>query len=137
MKVPMLDSTELKKIEAAEEKVLEATTLIKESERKIQQEEKRILSMEQEILKHIDAHPVRTLARGGLTKKEVQILHNFFVKKLSKHRLLLTIIITFGVVMVWRGFWEITSVLPFLSSPIVCLIVGFLVLWGVKTYTEL
>jgi hypothetical protein len=137
MKVFSISETELEKIENAEVEVLKATEVIKESEHRIQEEEKQILILEEQILKQIKHHPIRTLARGGFTRKELQILHKVFVRKLAKHRLVFTVIITFGVVLIWRGFWEVTAVLPLLSSPIVCLIVGFIVLWGVKKYTEL
>lgn len=52
----------------------------------------------------------------------------------AHHKVLFTLLIFCGVVLVWYGVWGIVSVTPFLKDPLCSLVAGVVVLVGTGTF---
>ena len=108
-----------------EKQILKQTEKIERAEDQILQEEKKILAAEKEIIK------------SGLQTTSLPILRSVLVKKISRHKLLFALVATIGMVLIWRGTWHTVDELPILNISLVSLLVGVLVLWFLKKYTDL
>jgi hypothetical protein len=112
-------------------------------QKQILAEEKTIEKLEKEILQHEDKLITEkkqiggNISANGKLMVSLQSRRHLFVRKFARHKFFYTMAISIGVVLVWRGIWEITSKLPILSESIVALIVGIGILWAVERYTEL
>ncbi len=133
----MARSSEINKLKSIERRLLKETERIEESEEKIEKEEKKISHIETDIIKSIKKQPVRALMKNGFTQKELGYLHKLLVYKIARHRYIFTLLITLGIVLIWRGFWEITETLPLLSYPIIALLSGILIIWLTERITHI
>ena len=101
-------------------------------------EEDQILKTEHSILAEetVLEHEVKSL------EKKISVLNAFeshrkrVVRRLAKHKFIFSILVSLGVVLVWRGIWDITSVMPVLKDSFVALIVGFAILWYLEKFSE-
>ncbi|MBI3485591.1 hypothetical protein HY025_01455 [Candidatus Daviesbacteria bacterium] len=128
---------QLETISKEEARILKETEKIEEAEERIKQEEKEILESEQKILATAKEHPLKTLVRHGLSRRGIGFIRATYLKRLSKHRFIYALIVLFAIVLVWRGFWETTSLVPFLANPVIALLIGIGLLWILKKYTNL
>jgi hypothetical protein len=128
---------DLEFVKKAERKILEEAGRIEELEEQIQDKEKEILRAERKVLSEIDRSPFQAFRGGVLTKRQFAWLKKVVIRRIAKHKFLFSLFVMFGVVLVWRGVWELSSMIPILSSSFVALAVGILVLWLVNKYTEL
>lgn len=128
---------DLKDISKEEVRILAETEKIEKSEEKIKQAEKEILASEQKILATAKEHPLKTLVRHGLSRRGIGLIRATYLKRLAKHRFIYALVVFFAIVLVWRGFWETTSLVPLLAEPVVALLVGVGLLWILKKYTNL
>ncbi len=92
---------------------------VKKEELKIVKEEKKIREEEKEIKQEI---------RGSG-------FQDLFVSRLRKHRFINTLLVTIGVVLVWRGLWDVSERL--IESSVVSLVLGLVLLWGIKKFSDL
>lgn len=67
-----------------------------------------------------------------LQNKEKRYMNDF---KLH-HKILFAFIVFFAINLVWYGMWDIVSMLPILSNPVVALIVGGIILIGTGYFYE-
>ena len=121
-------TSEDKTIIKEEEKLEKDISKIEDIEDEIEDHEKEIIGLEKNILKHSSSKKF---------PKEFKFLKALFLKRIAKHRLLYTLAISLGIVLVWRGIWETTLMIPILSYPIVALVVGIIILWLTEKYSEL
>jgi hypothetical protein len=128
---------DLEFVKKAEQKILEEADRIEELEDQIQDKEKEILRAERKVLSEIDRSPFQAFRGGVLTKRQFAWVKKVLIRRIAKHKFLFSLFVMFGVVLVWRGVWELSSMIPILSSSVVALAVGILVLWLVNKYTEL
>lgn len=133
----MPDSNQLKKVEEIEEQIFRKEEEIKKTEDHIREDEKRIMESEKIILGSLRKHPIRALLPGGFTARELGIIKTAFTRRFSRYKLIMTILATIGVVLVWRGIWYIADGLPVISTSLVSLFLGILILWLIKRYTDL
>jgi hypothetical protein len=98
---------------------------------KIEILEGKILSEEAHIERDLTVLEKKTASLSSLEKHRRRL-----VKKLAKHRFLFSMIVSFGVVLVWRGIWDITAELPVLKESAVALITGFVIIWFLEKYSE-
>lgn len=110
--------SEEKKIEHEEAKILLEERKIENEEREVKAEEGKIVSIEKTI-------------------REATKMRLGFLRKFAKHKFIFSMIAGTGVVLVWRGLWDISETIPGLESSVVALIVGIGILWFLERYTEL
>lgn len=109
----MKSDPELKKIEQLESKILK-------EEEKIEKKEAEILTFDKSVT--------------GVVK-DLSSFRSTLVRRIAKHKFIYTLVIALGVVMVWRGLWDLTESL--ITSSIISLLGGILLLWLIKKYTEI
>ena len=69
---------------------------------------------------------------GQTVEKEVEEITNIqssFIIRTKKHQFLFPLIVTAGVVLVWRGFSGIFDATPIISYSAISLLVGAGILW--------
>lgn len=101
---------------------LESSLLAKEGE--ILDAEQMILSEEKKVEKEI----------LWLKKANAHRLH--IVRRLAKHKFVFSMIVTFGVVLLWRGMWGLTEMVPVIKETGGSLFLGFGILWFLEKYSE-
>ncbi len=110
--------------------------LLKEAGR-IEKTEEKILKQEQTISKVIGGDQFQTLLQNAEILTKVERTRRFLVRRIAKHKFIFTLIVATGIILVWRGVWEITAVIPILSQSIVALLLGVTILWLIERYTDL
>ncbi len=68
---------------------------------------------------------------------QVETKRKRFVRKLAKHKFLFSMVASLGVVLVWRGLWDVTAELPVLKDSLVALLIGFAIIWFLEKYSEI
>lgn len=111
----MSDIEEIKKVEREEEKILV-------EEKKMAKEEGKLLNETIDLQK---------------TFKDATKMRMSFLRKFAKHKFLFSLIGGIGVVLVWRGLWDLSETIPGLESSAVALVVGLGIIWLLEKYTEL
>ena len=101
----------------------------------IKEEEKEILAREDKMEETLDSRPFKEILDAAPAIKEVSAFRLRVVRRMQKHRLIFALLIALGIVLVWRGLWEVTESL--ISSAFISLILGILLLWLTKKYTDL
>ena len=59
------------------------------------------------------------------------------VSKLQRHKLLFPLIVGIGVILVWRGLWELFDVTPIISYSFISLALGIVILWTINRINSL
>ena len=135
-----MDKKEVEELlEEHEKQIHKEVEKIEKAEERIEKEESEILSAEKKIIQSLNRRPLSAFfIEPGTTAKELGFFRSIFVRRFSrKQRLLFALIVTFAVVLIWRGIWEIVDIIPFLSFAVVSLIVGILLIWFLQKYTDL
>lgn len=101
-------------------------------EGKIVQEEKKIEVEEKKI-----EHEEEQIVDLEKTIKTADKARFAFIKKFAKHKFLYSLVAGTGVVLVWRGLWDISETIPGLESSVVALIVGLGIIWVLEKYSSL
>jgi hypothetical protein len=133
----MPDPNDLKKLEQTEARILKEEEQIKQTEAHIREDERKIVDAEKVIMGSIKKHPIRALLPGGFNARELGLVKAVFTRKITRHRLVMAVLATIGVVLVWRGIWHAADELPFVSISLVSLLIGVGILWVIKRYTDL
>jgi hypothetical protein len=118
----MTKHDQIVEVEAIEKRILKEESRIERSEAKIAAAEAKILKVDRRIESNMP---------------QLAFLRTRMVRKLSRHRFLFTMVITVAIVLIWRGIWEISEGIVFLSSSFVALLAGVFILWFINRYTEL
>ncbi len=108
---------------------------IVEELKEIKKEEAEILEKEKSSEKILKSSSFKEVLEAAPALHEVNTFRSKVVRRLQKHRLLFTLFVALGIVLVWRGLWEITE--HFITSAVVSLILGIVLLWLIKRYTDL
>lgn len=116
--------------------IAEKEKQILEEEKKITEQAEKFLQIQPKIGELLKKEQVVAQEEAVVTT-ELNFFQRFLVAKTKKHKIIFQIIIIFGVVLVWRGLWGIFDQLPIISSAIISLVVGFLVLWLFNRITDL
>lgn len=112
-----MKKTDLKDVLEQTEKIEDKVDLLLKEEKIIEGEVKEV-KKDESVLVHVEHH------RRG------------FVKKLAKHKFIFSLIVSLGVVLVWRGLWDITAELPVLKESGVALVLGLAIVWFLEKYSE-
>lgn len=132
--MPNVDPAEVALIE---EKVRAETERIEEAEERIEAEEKKIKAAEKVMLQAIKGQPSNLITTKGASFNRIELMRQLILRKISRKKFVFTLIGIFGVVLVWRGIWEVTEVMPILQYSVVALLVGIGILWLIERYTDL
>ncbi len=97
-------------------------------EQKIEREEKAILELENDLLAQLNRQPRIALFKGPKNRK-AKYLHALILRKLMRIRVIYSLLVVSGVVLVWRGVWDLADATPILKIPAVSLLVGLSILW--------
>lgn len=106
-------------------------------EKKIEKLEKKIANDEKFLTKTLQSKAFKTALSNGKHLQSVERTRRKLTAKIAKHRFIFALLVVTGVVLVWRGIWEYSATLPFLSYSLVALIVGIIILWLLGKYTDL
>ena len=112
----------LQTIEQLEKRILHELALVESMEKKLLGEEEEIIGKQDEMLSGV---------RKMLSWRKT------FVQKLSQHKAVFSTLLATGVVLISRGIWELSAHLPFLSSSIVALLTGIIILSAINRYPNL
>ncbi|NTU46353.1 hypothetical protein HGA88_01895 [Candidatus Roizmanbacteria bacterium] len=129
--------TSLEKLQLEEEELARETELIKKMEQRIAADEKRILHEEKMVESTLKASGIAGDLGMTTIFGRTQKLRNIFIKRVSKHKFITTLLVTTGIVLVWRGIWHLADETPILSIAAVSFVVGILILWVIDRFTEL
>lgn len=125
-------------LDRKEKRIIDEQKRIERAEKLIERAEARIIRSEDNIFQKLKKGPNGTIHIKNVDSSEVSYLRALIVGRLARrYRMLFTLVVTAGVVLVWRGIWNLLDVTPIMSSPVVSLLVGIFVLWVVQRYTEL
>lgn len=94
--------------------------LVEQEEKRIEAEEAKILSADQHILSSIEDSKA----------------NSSFLLSIYKFRFWLSILLTVGVVLVWKGIGELSNDIPIVSTAVGALAVGLLTLWLIDLLTR-
>ena len=112
----------LSNIEALEQRILKELALVESMEKKLLGEEEEMLDRQEEVATGV---------------KKLMFLRKTFLQKLSQHKAVFSTLLATGVVLVSRGIWELSAHLPYLSSSLVSLAVGVLILIVINRYPNM
>lgn len=105
-------------------------------EKKITEEAEAILKIKPAIKQILDKEQTVAAEEAAVTT-ELNFFQKFFVARAKKHRAIFQVIIVLGVVLVWRGLWGIFDQMPIISSAVISLVVGLILLWLFNKITDL
>lgn len=128
----MSENSKLEKIISLENEILEREKKIEGDQKKLLAEEGEVLSEEKKLEVNISG-----VSKIGRQLNKIETFRSRFVSKIAKHRFIFSLLAASGVVLVWRGLWDISETLPILSSSFVALIVGLGLLWLLQKYTDM
>jgi DNA-binding ferritin-like protein len=111
-----------------EKKILHETKKIEHLESEIEKSEERISSNLSSGLQVLSK-------QGGV--KAASLIRRTVLRRMSKHKFIFTALVTLGVVLVWRGLWDVSATIPVLENSTASLFVGFAILWAIEKYTDL
>ena len=123
-----MSATEIKQVEVEIEK-------IKSAEKAIEREEARLETLEEKLIAKLDKTDADITDLGRTSR--LSVWRASLARKLSKHKILYSVLISFGVVQVWRGLWDWSETIPWLASPFIALAIGLAILWLTKRYSDL
>lgn len=110
---------------------------ILEQEKRIEETEKRILAEEGVIVQTLESPQFQQVVKSGRMMGELNRFRHSFASRISRHRFIFTLAVSTGIVLVWRGIWELTAITPFISESVIALIVGLVLLWALERYSDL
>jgi len=96
---------------------------------KVEALELKIINEEEEIM--------RSDKETSSSVRAILQWRNRVARKISRHKALLSTLIATGVILVWRGIWEVSADIPVLSSSLVALALGVVILVFINRYTEI
>lgn len=64
-----------------------------------------------------------------VAESEANSFQRMVLTKAKKHEILYPLIALVGVVLVWRGLWDLFDQVPILSYALTSLVVGLIILW--------
>jgi hypothetical protein len=107
--------------------------------RSIEQKEKEILKEEGIIQKEttdilhvasfIENAQRKEIIEEKKLEKELTGVQKFAINQAKEHKFIFQVIILCGIILVWRGLWGLFDQTPIISSFIVSVIIGFILLW--------
>lgn len=142
-----MENRDIAYIKRKETEIVHQEARIEAAEERIVNEQEKILEAEHEILKQSKQSAGGSLFNSSLTPPERTLFRKRFLKRIIKHKLLFSVLVTCGIVLVWRGIWHAADALiwhgetmfPFnyLMSAIISFCIGIGILWLVNRYTDL
>lgn len=91
---------------------------------KIEELESDLLAKEKEVEKDV------------LWLKKADIHRRRVVKRLAKHKFVFSTLVTFAIVLIWRGLWSVADMMPVIKDTGASLILGFGILWFLEKYSD-
>ena len=110
---------------------------ILDEEEKIENTEKELLKDEKIVVNTLESRQFKTLVQSSNVLRDLAKTRKVIVRKTAKHKFIFTLIVSTGIILVWRGIWEVSATLPILSSSFAALFVGVGILWLIERYTDL
>lgn len=62
--------------------------------------------------------------------EEINIVQETILSKMQKHRFFFPLVSAIGVILVWRGLWDIFDQIPIISYSAISLSLGLIILWA-------
>src|SRR5579859_134379 len=124
-------------MDKTEKKILSEEKHIEAEEVKIEKVENKLLRDEEVLVGTVESGAFKRLMEGGRVLREAAHAKKIFVKKIAKHKFVFTLIVSTGIILVWRGIWEYSATLPILSSSLIALFVVMGILWLIEKYSDL
>lgn len=87
------------------------------------------LAQKQEVILNQVAVDEKTDETVEKEVEEITNIQSSFIIRTKKHQFLFPLIVTAGVVLVWRGFSGIFDATPIVSYSVVSLLIGAGILW--------
>lgn len=128
---------QVSKLKLEEKQILVEAEKIEQAEKRIEKEEKELLRAESTILRKFGNKGLIRLFEGERSLRTLNYLRAVFVKRIERHKFLFAVIVTFSLVLIWRGTWETVDKLPIISDALISLIIGYFLIWLIEKYTEL
>lgn len=97
-------------------------------EAQIKSEEQKIVSLEDNLLDQLNRQPRMTMFAGPKSKR-LKYFHAIVLRKLTRVKFFYSFLVVTGIVLVWRGIWELADRLPIIKVPAVSIVVGLVILW--------
>ena len=129
-------NSEEKVIRQQEAEIKEQLKEIEQLEQRIERDKKRLDEVErglQDDFKQIPNVPIFSKPR----RRRLRLLHDYLLRRLSRHKFIYSVMVGVGVVLVWRGIWDASERIAFFSFPAVTIGVGLVILWITQRYKDL
>jgi hypothetical protein len=104
--------------------------------KKIERDEAKILANEKEILAE-DHMILLTLRKMTGSIKGLSKARSLFVSRISKRKIVFGLLVTAGMVGVWRGTWYVLDEVSWLHSPYASIAFGVILLLVLKKINDL
>lgn len=117
-----------------EKNILKKEKKIEAEIKRIERMEKVIKNSENKISKNLSLG-IKNMSKGGINSTEASLIKRSLLRKVSKHKFIFTTIVTLGIVLVWRGLWDISQF--FIKDSLIALGIGVVILWLLEKYTDL
>lgn len=106
---------------------------VDKKEQFIIREEQKILQMQEGLEKLVKKEE----KEEKVVATELNFFQRVIISKLKKHKVIFQMLIIFGIVLVWRGLWNLFDTIPFISYSLVSLILGVILLLLLNRITDL
>lgn len=95
-------------------------------------QQKELVKKQEVILEEVtddEKEEETVVAEVGKVEKVTELQKNLIVHA-KHHRLLFPLVVAAGVVLVWRGLWNLFDQVPILSYSLISLSLGLIILWA-------
>lgn len=112
-----------------------ATKEVKEKVDELLEKVDKVIDQQKELAKKQEVIMDQVIVEekeGEMVEKEIEKVTNIqssFIVKTKKHQFLFPLIVTAGVVLVWRGLSGIFDATPLVSYSAISLALGVIILW--------
>lgn len=101
--------------------------------------QKKLAKKEEVILSEVssDEKEEKTAIQDIEKVEKVTNLQKNLIIRVKNHKLLFPLIVGIGVVLVWRGLWNLFDSVPILSYSLISLSLGIVILWAFNRINSL
>lgn len=85
----------------------------------------------------VDEKEEETVVAEVKSVEKVSDLQKNLIFHARHHKLLFPLVVAVGVVLVWRGLWNLFDQVPILSYSLISLTLGIIILWAFNRFNSL
>lgn len=128
----MDDSSGKHRVEKKVDKLLDKVDSVIEKQKTLAHKEEVILQgvRQEEKEETVVEEEVEKVATISTTQQKL-------IHRLQHHKLLFPLLVGVGVILVWRGLWELFDVTPIISYSFISLALGIVILWSINRINSL